>query len=67
MTFEVAKRNRLNGKFNFKPKDWQVELDGLEEHPRVPFRNGRPRKSKLIWKREGQPKNHLLHDEADVG
>lgn len=52
MSYDIAKRNRLRGKFNFKLRDWQFELDGLEDQPRVPMKNGRPRKTKLAWQRE---------------
>ena len=51
MNYDIAKRNRLNGKFNFKPRDWQVELDGVEETPRVPLKNGRPRNAKIVFNR----------------
>lgn len=66
MNYELAKRNRLNGKFNFKLRDWQFELDGTDDHPPVPFRNGRPKKAKVVWERE-QKERPDLYDEQNAG
>lgn len=46
MNFDLAKRNRLNGKFDFDLRDWQFELDGLEDFPPAPLRRVRPKNVK---------------------
>jgi hypothetical protein len=46
MPYDLAKRNRLNGKFNFKMRDWRVELDEINQDLRIPMKNGRPGKGK---------------------
>ena len=43
MDYDVAKRNRLTGKFDFNQRDWHFELDGLDVVPRVPHKIGRLR------------------------
>lgn len=67
MNYDIAKQNRLNGKFNFKPRDWQVELDGVEETARVPLKTGRPRKAKVVWERGEGGEQDALHEEAHAG
>ena len=40
MGTSLTKRYRPKGRFDFKPRDWQLELEGLEDPPRVPLLNG---------------------------
>jgi len=58
VSFDIAKRNRQSGKFNFKLRDWEVEFGHLEDPPpRVPLKNGRPSDPMVIWRRsEGAAK-----------
>lgn len=52
MNYTLAKRNRLNGKFNFRLRDWQFELDGVEDTPpRIPLKNARLRGAQIVWQR----------------
>ena len=45
MKIDLAKRNRLNGKFSFKLRDWREELDVGDEFPRfVPLKSAGARK-----------------------
>ena len=48
MKIALAKKNRLNGKFNFKSRDWRFELDDVDDAPRVPLKHGRPRKFRAV-------------------
>lgn len=66
MNYELAKRNRLNGKFSFKLRDWQVELDGVDDPPRKPLKDRRPMKPKVIWERNGK-KRYEDAEEQDAG
>lgn len=66
MSYDLAKRNRLHGKFNFKQRDWQFELDGVDEPlPRVPLlKSGRPRRPKLLWKKDQPARQDQLPEES---
>jgi len=61
MNYDLAKRNRLKGKFNFKLRDWQVELEGVEDYATMSFKSGRPKKPKSIW--EQKKKKQANYDE----
>jgi hypothetical protein len=69
MSYDLAKRNRLHGKFNFKLRDWQLELDGVDDPPpRAPLlKSGRPRRPELLWEREQLARQDPLHEESHVG
>lgn len=66
MSFEIAKRNRLRGKFSFTPRDWRVELDELVDAPRVPFRDGLPRSVATVWRRETGDQRRPTVDDAEA-
>ncbi len=53
MNYDLAKRNRLKGKFDFKPRDWRIELDAMEDFPPVPLKNGRPKRPKHAQQSDG--------------
>lgn len=54
-THALAKRNRLGAKFDFKSRDWRIEWEDAGEAPRIPFKDGRPRRQKTSWRRKRQP------------
>lgn len=66
MNLDVAKRNRLNGKFNFKLRDWQFELDGIDDYPPIPFKSARPKRPKVVWERDAKQRFHASCDEQDA-
>lgn len=53
MNHDLAKINRLGGKFNFKMRDWQRELDEeTGQRPHYELRRVRPaRQPEIIWRR----------------
>lgn len=65
--YDFGKHDRRYGKFNFKLRDWQFELDDAEDVPRVPMKNGRPRNSEVIWRRSDGRTYDRSYDEQDVG
>lgn len=67
MHYDLAKRNRLNGKFNFKQRDWQFELDGSDDDSPLPLENERPRKPKIVWQRDAKQRRLESYDKQDAG
>ncbi len=66
MNFDLAKRNRLKDKFDFNVRDWQFELDGLEDFPPIPRRKGRPKHSTLQQQRgvDSNPQENKKQEHA---
>lgn len=67
MTYDLAKRNRLNGKFNFNRRDWLFELDGIDDPPQIPLKNGRPKKPPVTWERNGKGRQQDAFNDQDAG
>lgn len=51
MDFDLSKRNRLSGRFNFSLRDWQFELDGIDDSGPGSSRDRRKKSSTVLWER----------------